>query len=151
MAEGGLIATAKPRATRSSSTARGAVLNWSPERFRYDMRESELREAVNKMDVAGRARHLVWGPYEVLPAGCWRATARLIFDRWSCRHKYYLEFGAVADFVRHEFCPGRDGVFEFVTDHTWSESSRAELRIVMIESSLGGRFDFMGAQIEKLS
>lgn len=146
MAESSLISSPKKK-----TIPPGAILNWPPERFRYDMREAETRDVLHRMDVAGRARHLVWGPYDVLPAGRWRATSRLIFDKWSCRHKYYFEFGAVADFVRHEFCPGREGVFEFETEHAWTKGSKTELRVVMIESSLGGRFDFMGARIERLS
>jgi len=145
MAEGGLILTQEQR-----TFAPGDIVHWSPESFRYDMREAERREVVHRMDVAGRARHLVWGPYDVLPAGRWQVTARLTFDRWSCRHKYYLEFGAVADFTRHEFSPGCEGVFEFVTEHSWDEDAKAELRIVMIESSLGGIFDFQGAELTYL-
>lgn len=146
MAESSLISPSKKK-----TLPPGSVLYWPPERFRYDMREAEAREALQKMDVAGRARHLVWGPYEVLPAGRWRAVAQLGFDKWACRHKYYFEFGAVADFTRHEFCPGREGVFEFDAQHVWNKASKVELRIVMIESSLGGRFDFMGAQVERLA
>jgi len=145
MAQSGLMS-----ARRRKSYSPGEVLHWPPECFRYDMREAELRERVNKMDVAGRVRHLVWGPYEVLPAGRWRATARLMFDRWSCRHRYYFEFGPVKDFVRHEFTPGREGVYEFVAEHAWMERAKTEIRIVMTESSLGGEFEFQGASVESV-
>lgn len=142
MAEGGLTP-----AQELKTFVPGEVTHWPPERFRYDMREAERRDALHRMDVAGRARHLVWGPYVVLPGGRWQATARLTFDRWSCRHKYYLEFGAVADFVRYEFSPGREGVFDFVAEHSWEQGAKTELRIVMIESSLGGIFDFQGVEL----
>lgn len=143
MAEGGLNLPPRGR-----TFAPGDVLHWPPERFRYDMREADARERVSRMDVAGRSRHLVWGPYEVLPAGHWRATARLAFDRWSCRHKYYFEFGGKTDFVRHAFTPGREGVFEFVAEHALEKRAKTEVRIVMVESSLGGVFEFQGAEVE---
>lgn len=126
----------------------GEVLCWPPESFRYDMRESELRERVNKMDVAGRMRHLVWGPYVVLPAGCWRARVRLAFDQWSCRQEFYFEFGSAKDFVRQAFTPGREGLYEIIADATWSRPVKAEARVVMIESSVGGMFEFLGASVE---
>lgn len=143
MAEGGL---SLPR--RALTFAPRDVLNWPPERFRYDMREADTRERVNRMDVAGRARYLVWAPYDVLPPGRWRATVRLAFDRWSCRHKYRLEFGPAPDRAEHEFTPGREGVFEFIAEHSWKKLAKASIRVAIIESSLGGVFEFQGAKIE---
>lgn len=143
MVEGGLKLP-----SRAPTFAPGDVLQWPPEQFRYDMREAETRERMNRMDVAGRARYLVWGPYMVLPAGRWRATVRLAFDRWSCRHNYCFEFGAAQKTVKHEFTPGREGVFEFIAEQSWEKLTKAEVRVRMIESSLGGVFEFQGAEIE---
>ena len=143
MAEGGL--NLPPRAP---TFAPGDVLHWPPERFRYDMREADTRERVNRMEVADRHRDLVWGPPMVLPAGRWRATVRLAFDRWSCRHKYCFEFRAAQKHVKHEFTPGREGVFEFIAEHSWEKLATAEVRVRMIESSLGGLFEFQGAKVE---
>lgn len=121
---------------------------WLPENFWYDMREAELRERVNRMDVAGRARDLVWGPYVALPAGRWRVTSRLFFDRWACRHRFRFEFGSSKDAVHHEFTPGREGLYELSLEHAWANPLKAEVRVIMVESSLGGVFEFEGAVVE---
>lgn len=120
---------------------------WAPELFRLDMREAERRERPQRMDVAGRARALVWGPYELMTPGVWRATARFLVDRWACRHTYRLEWGGSASYATHEFVPGRAGVFEVSAEYAWPAPADAELRIILTESSLGGVFEFFGASV----
>lgn len=123
------------------------ALTWEPEMFCLDMRESERRERLQRMDVAGRARALVWGPYETMPRGVWRATASFLVDRWACRHAYRLEWGASTSYAVHEFVPGREGLFEVSAEYEWTAEAEAELRIILTESSLGGVFEFLGAKV----
>lgn len=123
------------------------VVTWPPEMFRYDMREAEARERIQKMDIGGRARALFWGPYEPLPSGLWTATARFAVDRWACRHTYRLEWGATADYAMFEFKPGKAGVFEVSAERAWSVEEKAELRIILTEGTLGGVFEFLGAEV----
>ncbi|MNS24687.1 hypothetical protein D3C72_565410 [compost metagenome] len=123
---------------------------WGVEKFRLDMREAEGRERPQRMDVAGRARALVWGPYEPMTPGVWRATARFLVDRWACRHTYRMEWGESASYAAHEFIPGREGVFEVSAEHAWPTDANAELRIILAESSLGGVFEFLGVSVCKI-
>jgi len=119
------------------------ALHWPPEKFRYDMREADKRERVQRMDIAGRARALFWGPYEELPPGLWRATARFAVDHWSCRHTFRLEWGATADFVTFEFRPGKAGIYEVSAERVWNETEKAELRIILTSGALGGMFELL--------
>lgn len=134
-------------ATTPAPALAGAALHWPPDRFRYDMREADARERVQRMDIAGRARALFWGPYEVLTPGLWRATARFSVDRWACRHAYRLEWGATADYSLFEFTPRKAGVFEVSAERLWREAEKAELRIILTEGSLGGVFELLGVSI----
>lgn len=134
--------------TTTTTPAAGGALHWPPDKFRYDMREADARERVQRMDTAGRARALVWGPYEVLSPGLWRATARFSVDRWACRHTYRLEWGATADYSLFEFTPGKAGVFEVFAERLWAEAEKAELRIILTEGSLGGRLEFFGVHVQ---
>ncbi|WBT06562.1 hypothetical protein PFY01_02480 [Brevundimonas vesicularis] len=145
MAEGGLTVV------ETTTPTTGGALHWPPDKFRYDMREADARERVQRMDIAGRARALVWGPYEVLTPGLWRATARFAVDRWACRHTYRLEWGATADYSLFEFTPHRPGVFEVSADRLWREAEKAELRIILTEGALGGTFELLGANITSIS
>ncbi len=124
---------------------------WTPEMFRLDMREAERRERIQRMDVAGRARALVWGPYEKMAPGVWRATATFLVDRWACRHSYRLEWGESATYAVYEFVPGREGLFEVSAEYEWPAEAAAELRIILTESSLGGLFEFHGACVQQLA
>lgn len=143
MAERGVIGTGEGASSLQT-------LTWGPEMFRLDMREADRRERLQRMDVAGRARALVWGPYELMKPGLWRATARFLVDRWACRHTYRLEWGESASYATHEFVPGREGVFEVSAEHAWPAAANAELRIILTESSLGGVFEFLGVDICKI-
>lgn len=144
MAEGSLILT-RP------ASAEPVELAWPPELFSYDMREAERRERVQGMDVAGRARALVWGPYKRLAAGRWQATARFTVDRHSCRHTYRLEWGASRKYATYEFRPGRAGIFEVSAEHSLAAPIETELRIILTEGSLGGHFEFQGARVRRLA
>ncbi|TFW11708.1 hypothetical protein EGY25_06395 [Brevundimonas intermedia] len=132
----------------TTTSAAGDSLHWPPDKFRYDMREADARERVQRMDIAGRARALVWGPYDVLTPGLWRATARFSVDRWACRHTYRLEWGATADYSLFEFKPGRAGVFEVSAERLWIEAEKAELRIILTEGALGGVFELLDVRVE---
>ena len=120
---------------------------WPPAMFRYDPRQADGRDRLQAMDITGRARALVWGPYEELTRGCWEAVARFSVDRWACRHLFRMEWGSTADFVTREFTPGRPGVFEVRAERVWRDVEKAELRIILTESSIGGAFEFEGAEI----
>lgn len=131
----------------TTTSAAGASLHWPPDKFRYDMREADARERVQRMDIAGRARALVWGPYDVLTPGLWRATARFSVDRWACRQTYRLEWGATADYSLFEFTPHVAGVFEVSADRLWHKAEKAELRIILTEGSLGGMFELLDVAV----
>jgi len=125
-------------------TSRGRTpLHWPPGKFRHDIPEADQREQIQCMDIAGRARALFWGPYEELPPGLWRATARFTVDHWSCRHTFRLEWGATADFVTFEFRPGKAGIYEVSAERVWKETEKAELRIILTSGALGGMFELL--------
>lgn len=123
--------------------------NWGVERFRYNDRGLVQRERINKMDIVGRARCLVWGPYQELPPGRWVATARFSMDEWACRHQFAIEFGQKSNYSRHEFRAGKPGLFEFDIEFETNETEKTELRIILNQSSLGGEFEFLGVQVAR--
>lgn len=125
------------------------VQNWGVERFRYDDRGSARRERISKMDIVGRARCLVWGPYASLAPGLWVATARFSMDEWACRHQFAIEFGMKSDYSRNEFRAGKPGIFEFDIEFEVIQAAKMELRLILNQSSLGGEFEFLGAKVAR--
>lgn len=122
---------------------------WAPELFNYDSR-TVPGGTCGQLDLTGRPRFMITGPYITLPPGQWRATYRLTFDAKGSRPRFRVDWGSQADFVSKEFVPGRAGVFEITQDYVWTERAPCELRIVVMEGVFDGRMTFSGARIERI-
>lgn len=133
-----LLDPARPQAT------------WAPELFNYDSRIIP-GGSPGQLDLTGRLRFMITGPYITLPPGRWRATYRLTFDAPGSRLRFRIDWGSQNDFISEEFSPGRAGVFEIVQEYTWAQPAPCELRIIVLEGVFDGRMTFSGAQVERIS
>lgn len=122
---------------------------WAPDLFNYDSRIVPGGTR-GQLDLTGRPRFMITGPYITLPAGKWRATYRLTFDAKGSRPRFRLDWGAQDDFISEEFSPGRPGVFEIVQEYDWVQPAPCELRVVVMEGVFEGRMTFSGARIERI-
>lgn len=123
---------------------------WAPELFNYDSRRIPGGKP-GELDLTGRPRFMITGPYITLPAGRWRATYRLTFDAKGSRVRFRTDWGGQTDFISEEFTPGRPGVFEIVQEYEWKEPAPCELRVVVLEGVFDGRMTFSGAEISLIS
>lgn len=122
---------------------------WAPDLFNYDSRSVAGGDR-GDLDLTGRPRFLLFGPYIVLPTGRWRATYRLTFDERGSRHRFRVDWGRVEDWLFEEFVPGRAGVYEITQDYTLSAPAPAEIRIILMEAVFDGRVTFSGAEISRV-
>ena len=122
---------------------------WEPDVFNYDSR-SIPGGTRGELDLTGRPRFLISGPYITLPPGRWRAAYRLTFDQAGSRPRFRVDWGSQADYVSEEFVPNQAGVFEIVQDYVWKENAPAELRIIVLEGVFDGRLTFSGAEISRV-
>lgn len=120
---------------------------WAPELFNYN---SRMGAGGGELDITGRPRCLLAGPYIVLPAGRWRATYKLKFDQRGSRARFRVDWGGVEDFLSEEFVPGRAGVFEIIQEYTWLTPSPAEVRVILLEGMFDGQMVFSGAEISRV-
>ena len=127
----------------------GARARWEPPVFMYDAIRADQRPAAWEIDITGPVRHLVYGPYLTLPAGRWRTTLRFAVDEDAAAIRYRAEWGTRIDHVSKTFSPVQPGVFEISLDYVFTEAAQAELRVVLLQGSLGGSFDFLGAELER--
>ena len=132
-----LLDPARPRAT------------WAPDLFNYNSRVV-AGGSRGDLDLTGRPRCLLAGPYIVLPAGRWRATYRLTFDDRGSRVRIRVDWGGVEQFLSEEFVPGQPGVFEITQEYDWLEDGPAEIRLILMEGVFDGRMTFSGAEIERI-
>ena len=151
-------ATSKPLLTPRLKAVTDAVAlldptrpqaTWAPDLFNYNSR-IVAGGSRGELDLTGRPRCLLAGPYIVLPAGRWRATYRLTFDETGSRLRIRVDWGGVEQFLSEEFVPGRPGVFEITQEYDWLEPGPAEIRLILLEGVFDGRMTFSGAEIERI-
>lgn len=122
---------------------------WSPALFNYNSRRVAGGN-FGELDLTGRPRCLLAGPYIVLPAGRWRATYRLRFDPGGSRARFRVDWGGVESFLSEEFVPGRVGEFEIVQEYVWESPAPAEIRLILLEGVFDGRVAFSGAEVSRI-
>lgn len=121
---------------------------WPPTIFRYSSGPDTSGEP-GVVDITGRPRLIVYGPYIFLTPGVWRSTVRLAFDEDAASKRYQLQWGGSESYAAHEFSPGRSGVFEISLDHEWTTHAATEIRLVLLEGALHGIVTFHGATVER--
>lgn len=136
---------------RACAVYRNDTARWSSAAFNFDPRNKVSAPILGELDVTGRPRFLVSGPYLLMPSGRWRATIRLSFDHHLSRAGFRVDWGGVDTYASHEFHPQRAGVFELALDHHWEAPASAELRVLVLEGVFHGAMTFHGATIEKVS
>ena len=122
---------------------------WAPELFNYASR-TVPGGVPGQLDLTGRPRFMLTGPYITLPPGLWRTTYRLTFDAKGSRPRFRVDWGSQTDFVSEEFTPGRPGVFEIVQEYRWTERAPSELRVVVLEGVFEGQMTFGGVQVSRI-
>lgn len=126
----------------------GSVSLWVPGAFIIDPNHQTSSSGDVCIDLAGRARCLVHGPYVTLPAGQWKATVRFTVDAAASLHRFRFEWGGQTDFTSFEASPGKPGHFRAELNHAISQSGLSEFRLILPESSLAGALTFAGVDIE---
>jgi len=129
-----------PQAPQSSA-------RWAPDIFRFDDRHPSIPGRNHVIELAGRARALVYGPYIALRPGRWSITARFIVNEDAAAHRLRFEWGYLGSFASFTQSPGRAGEFALTIAHDWREPAAAEFKIIVSQGSLGGELEFLEAEI----
>jgi hypothetical protein len=87
---------------------------WERELFLLGDRPSE--RATSVIDVTGRARRLLHGPYIMLPPGSWSLSLTLLFSRETTEHDFLLEVVADRQVASRTIRPQAEGAFEVNLD-----------------------------------
>jgi len=128
-----------------------AAVTWGTSFFTYDARNADQGPKTGEMDLTGRPRFLIHGPYIVMPPGRWKAVFRLSFDLPGSRVRFRLDWGGQTEYDSEEFTPGRPGLFEIEMDYVWREPAPAEFRILTLEGVFDGRLTFGGVKVSRIS
>nr|WP_312162031.1 hypothetical protein [Brevundimonas diminuta] len=148
-------------ATTASSTPRNRALgqaltiyangqaHWRGEIFNYTSQTIQHDEERTTIDLTGRPRFLIFGPYVTMPAGRWKAIIRLGFDETAARYQYRADWGEQETYGSHIFRPLREGVYELEMEYEWAKPSACEMRLLVLEGAFDGEVSFMGVQLNR--
>lgn len=123
---------------------------WGSEIFDINAKDVRHHDGQVVFDLTGRPRILIFGPYMVMPAGRWRAVARLGFGAPTAKHRYRADWGEQEVYTSYEFHPGRDGLFQLEMEYEWDKPSAAEFRLLLLEGAFDGEVTFLGAEITRI-
>jgi hypothetical protein len=128
-----------------------SMIAWSERLFIFDDKGVSAQEEWGLLDVTGRPRILVWGPYIALPKGLWQAVIRFAVDADAARHTYRLDWGTQTECVSTYVTPSRPGVYEASLDWRFVEAALSEIRIILTEGSIGGSLMFQGIKVSHIT
>jgi hypothetical protein len=139
----------RPRGPRHAATALrlyldgrpaiGATATVSPTLFLYDAR-GRVAQTPGAVEITGRARTLLYGPYLALPPGSWTVKVAFAVDDDAAGHPYRFEWGTGDVFERVDFTPETAGVFAVEVSRDWDRPAPAEARVILMRSAFAGTF-----------
>ena len=124
-------------------------VHWSDRLFTYDERATRDASDWGVLDITGRPRMLVYGPYLALPPGMWRARIRFGVDKDAAGHQYRVDWGTRTACVSEYVTPGAPGIYEIDLDFEWTSTDAAEIRLILTEGSFMGTLLFQGMTVAR--
>jgi hypothetical protein len=124
------------------------ILTWRREYFLDGDAPNQTLPAI--VEIAGRARHLAYGPYLPLPAGPWRATATLGFSPDIGNMPFLLEADTGDTMTRGFFEVDRGGIFRLELDFEVVNAMHpVEFRLISQDSALEGQVALIEIVLEQ--
>jgi hypothetical protein len=116
---------------------------WEPDLFFVTDAEtgSPRRATAGPIDVTGRARFLVFGPYVNLPPGAWSATIVIAFSAETAGNSFVIEIAAGVRLAYERVQPAGEQVIETNLQFTIENSvdQPVEIRIISERAAFDGR------------
>ncbi len=132
---------------RAAGPALPSPVPWSEDLFLFETKAASAGLGLGVLDITGRPRMLVNGPYFFMPPGSWRACIRFGVDKDAAKHQYRLDWGTMTACVSEYVTPRQPGVYELELDYTWDDVAPAEIRLILTEGSFMGTLLFQGMTV----
>lgn len=124
-------------------------VNWSQDVFSYLLGE-RLTGGSPEVDITGRARMLLHGPYIHLFNGQWRVKLKFEVNTEGLAIPLVVEWGHGGEFALQEVTISRSGVYELEMTQGWRNVAPAQVRIQVIRPSFGGRLRVLDCRVDRL-
>jgi hypothetical protein len=128
----------------------GTSVSWSERLFTYDQKSFVEGAQIGDLDVTGRPRTLLYGPFIALPPGRWGAKMRFAIDDDAAGHELRFDWGPGSDFVSQAAVLAAGGVYEIEVEHAVSDVGSWQFRILLMEGAFEGRMTFQGGTVTRL-
>ena len=111
--------------------AANASALWPADAYRYPVGRpgSEVESGRPDMDLTGRGRILVHGPYMPLTPGLWTLTVRVLARVPAAAQRLRFEWGVELDTEVLDTDLTRSGIYEINLSRVWASNGEAQLRI----------------------
>lgn len=130
--------------------APGAEAAWAPHWFAFAP-GAEPSDGGPWIDLTGRMRAIVYGPYIHLPAGRWRADVRFSVDPEKAHVPLLFEWGSGSEFCRIMTEVHHSGSYSISLDRIWPEAEAAQLRIWNAHPVFQGRMTFDHCRVVRIA
>ncbi len=128
----------------------GATAAWTTDHFDYPHKR-EFFGGEPQVDLTGRPRGLVYGPFVHLPPGTWQVEIDVSVDPEGGRSPLRLEWGGGDTFVGHSVAVTVPGRYSLVLTSRWAETLTVQMRIWLTEGIFQGRFAFHGCRVTRVA
>lgn len=131
----------------------GAEADWPLSVFNYPIMTSEGLFDTGKplIDLTGRARTIVYGPYTFLTSGLWEVEVKMMIDPDGGRSHLRFEWGSNPDYVGSTATVSRSGVYSIRLQRYWPTIGHSEMRVKAIQPHFHGRFELLSVNVRLLS
>jgi hypothetical protein len=106
--------------------------------------------AARTIDLTGRGRILIHGPYLSIPAGRWRATFEFEFETPVGSAPFRFDWGEEADIVHYDARAFESGRYAISLEKDWPVAGRAEVRIWVYHAIFQGEFRLLDCAVTYL-
>lgn len=144
MAAGALAPYLEPPANGEPPSIR-----WTGELFFLGDRPNE--RARGPIDITGRARVLLHGPYIMLPPGSWSLSLSLLFSRETAEREFLVEICTDRPLASQTIRPPREGSAEINLDFVLDEAAEhpIAIRVSTLRAAFDGTITVLGATLPR--
>lgn len=128
----------------------GTFANWAPRWFVYNGGFDGSADEP-QIDMTGRMRPMMHGPYIHLPAGRWRVDVSFTVDPEKAHAPLLFEWGSGVEFCRVVAEIRTRGAYSVSLERIWTEPEPVQLRIWPAHPVFQGRFGFRGCRVTRVA
>jgi len=131
---------------RQGRPAVGARTDIAPKLFLYDAR-NPVKPPRYELDLTGRPRILMYGPYVSLPPGVWTFHLQVQADAAAVGRRFRVEWGTQSATEPFAVKLDRVGLYEIAIDFSFMEPSACEARVILEEAAFEGAIRIMATAV----